>query len=362
MLNRTFFFVGYGLKDPNFRQIYSRITRMLAKASRPAYATTFETAGGAGEHLMRQWANKRLNLIGVPGAWRDEQEQEFLRFLDRLADHVTLHRPRLLLTPDVPPPGPLAEIRDAWRSRRARTDGFMSAARARGRCGGCALAVGGAGVSDAARLAATDAAAGPVPGGGGTGGACPGRDGTAALPHRSAGGGRGLRRRAAHTRAGGNGEGVIPAAHLQRHRRRLYPNQAVLRPPAPARRSHETLSSVAAHGRRLPVRRAETAGRGLPRRRQGRAGFRRPGRVRRRNRRQGQARRPGRRGGRRQVHRLFPGWRSARRRLGRQAGRRRSRPPSAPPTARPPSTAPAGRAKSPTASSAVPARTASSST
>ena len=113
LLNRTFFFVGYGLKDPNFRQIYSRITRMLAKASRPAYATTFETAGGAGEHLTRQWANKRLHLIGVPGDTRDEQEQEFLRFLDRLADHVTLHRPRLLLTPDVPPPGPLAELRDA---------------------------------------------------------------------------------------------------------------------------------------------------------------------------------------------------------------------------------------------------------
>ena len=113
LLNRTFFFVGYGLKDPNFRQVYSRITRMLAEASRPAYATTFETAGGAGAYLTRQWANKRLNLIGVPGDSREEQEQEFVRFLDRLADDVTLHRPRLFLAPDGPAPGPLAHLRAA---------------------------------------------------------------------------------------------------------------------------------------------------------------------------------------------------------------------------------------------------------
>ena len=113
MLNRTFFFVGYGLKDPNFRQIYSRITRMLANASRPAYATTFETAGGAGEHLTRQWASKRLNLIGMPGDSREEQEHAFLCFLDRLADEAAMHRPRLFLAPDGPPAGPLAKLRDA---------------------------------------------------------------------------------------------------------------------------------------------------------------------------------------------------------------------------------------------------------
>ena len=48
LLNRTFFFVGYGLRDPNFRQIYSRIARMLQAppgprsppASRPAANTS----------------------------------------------------------------------------------------------------------------------------------------------------------------------------------------------------------------------------------------------------------------------------------------------------------------------------------
>ena len=32
LLNQTFFFVGYGLRDPNFRQVYSRIARMLRDA------------------------------------------------------------------------------------------------------------------------------------------------------------------------------------------------------------------------------------------------------------------------------------------------------------------------------------------
>src|SRR5439155_22847874 len=117
LLNRTFFFVGYGLKDPNFRQNYSRITRMLAKASRPAFATTFETAGGAGEHLKRQWEHKNLHLIGVPGDSREEQEREFVRFLDRLADDVALHRPRLLLAPDVALSGPLNPLREALAGR-----------------------------------------------------------------------------------------------------------------------------------------------------------------------------------------------------------------------------------------------------
>jgi hypothetical protein len=48
LLNQTFFFVGYGLRDPNFRQIFSRIAFMLQGARRPAFATTFEAAEGGG--------------------------------------------------------------------------------------------------------------------------------------------------------------------------------------------------------------------------------------------------------------------------------------------------------------------------
>ena len=34
LLNQTFFFLGYGLRDPNFRQVFSRIARMLATRRR----------------------------------------------------------------------------------------------------------------------------------------------------------------------------------------------------------------------------------------------------------------------------------------------------------------------------------------
>jgi hypothetical protein len=111
LLNQTFLFVGYGLRDPNFRQIYSRIGRMLPEAQRPAFATTFEAGGAAGPFLVEQWRRKRLHLIPVLGASAAEQEHEFLRFLDRLADRVTMQTPRLFLAPDVDAPPGLSRLR-----------------------------------------------------------------------------------------------------------------------------------------------------------------------------------------------------------------------------------------------------------
>jgi hypothetical protein len=97
LLNHTFLFVGYGLRDPNFRQIFSRIALMLRDAKRPAFATTFETAGGVAGHMVRQWQAKRLTLIPIPGQERADQEQEFLRFFDRLAERVALRASRVFL-------------------------------------------------------------------------------------------------------------------------------------------------------------------------------------------------------------------------------------------------------------------------
>ena len=101
LLNQTFFFVGYGLRDPNFRQLYSRIVRMLREAQRPAFATTLEASGGSGPYLIEQWRKKQLKLIRIPGDSLAEQTHAFLRFLDDLADRVALGRPRLFLAPEV---------------------------------------------------------------------------------------------------------------------------------------------------------------------------------------------------------------------------------------------------------------------
>ncbi len=111
LLNQTFFFVGYGLRDPNFRQIHSRIVRMLREARRPAFATTFEASGGSGPYLLEQWRNKQLNLISIPGASLAEQTHAFLRFLDDLADLVALQMPQLFLAPEVQVSNELTRLR-----------------------------------------------------------------------------------------------------------------------------------------------------------------------------------------------------------------------------------------------------------
>jgi hypothetical protein len=85
---------------------------MLREAKRPAFATTFEAAGEGGAYLTRQWHNKQLHLIPIPGESLAEQEQQFLRFLDALADRVTMGRPRLFLAPEVDVPRELRPLRD----------------------------------------------------------------------------------------------------------------------------------------------------------------------------------------------------------------------------------------------------------
>ncbi len=111
LLNQTFLFVGYGLRDPNFRQIHGRIVRMLRQARRPAFATTFEASGDSGPYLIEQWKNKQLCLIPIPGADLAEQGHAFTRFLDDLAGRVSLQMPQLFLAPEVEVAPALAPLR-----------------------------------------------------------------------------------------------------------------------------------------------------------------------------------------------------------------------------------------------------------
>jgi hypothetical protein len=67
LLNQTFLFAGYGLRDPNFRQIYSRIADMLQGARREAFALTVEAGSAASPLLARQWERKGLHLLAMPG-------------------------------------------------------------------------------------------------------------------------------------------------------------------------------------------------------------------------------------------------------------------------------------------------------
>ncbi len=99
LLNQTFLFVGYSLSDPNFRQIYSRIARILSAgdpktSKRMAYAIQFD-ADASG--LTREvWKSRKLQLLDVPGTG-EEQGHNFLRFLDGLAS-ATLDEPKMLVS------------------------------------------------------------------------------------------------------------------------------------------------------------------------------------------------------------------------------------------------------------------------
>lgn len=111
LLNQTFFFVGYGLRDPNFRQLFSRIGRMLREARSPAFATSFEGGGGRGAYLAGQWQRKQLQLINISGDTDIERQRQLLIFLDRLGEQVSLNEPRLVLAPDVEVAAPLKWFR-----------------------------------------------------------------------------------------------------------------------------------------------------------------------------------------------------------------------------------------------------------
>jgi len=96
LLNQTFFFVGYSLRDPDFRQIHHRISTMLEKAQRPAFATTFETTSS---YQVAQWKKRALNLLPMEGANTEGKARKLRRFLDRLAELVA-GRQQLFLAPD----------------------------------------------------------------------------------------------------------------------------------------------------------------------------------------------------------------------------------------------------------------------
>jgi hypothetical protein len=61
--------------------------------------------------MRQQWRRQQLELIPITGQTLREQGQQFLRFLDQLADTVTMMAPPLVLAADVPTPQPLHQIR-----------------------------------------------------------------------------------------------------------------------------------------------------------------------------------------------------------------------------------------------------------
>jgi hypothetical protein len=117
LLNQTFLFVGYSLRDPNFRQVYNRIAGILRGAKRTAYAVSFDAVGPTGDHLAKQWERKGLHLIRIPGASAEEQTRAYLRMLDHLAESVTRRLPHLFQTEEPAEAPVLAALQQFLREK-----------------------------------------------------------------------------------------------------------------------------------------------------------------------------------------------------------------------------------------------------
>lgn len=96
LLNHTFLFVGYSLRDPNFRSIFHRIDTILKEVHHPAFATVF---GKPTEMVRELWEAKGLRLMAMEGEDAPAQSRHLLRVLDALCV-ATLSQNRPLLHRD----------------------------------------------------------------------------------------------------------------------------------------------------------------------------------------------------------------------------------------------------------------------
>jgi hypothetical protein len=117
LLNHTFLFVGYSLRDPNFRSIFAEVGRILRDGRRPAFATTFDAAGPAGAYIQGQWNTKYLRLIPVSSG---EPETALARFLDRLGARLALRQPEPMLAAGAEVSTELAGVRHIAAGELAR--------------------------------------------------------------------------------------------------------------------------------------------------------------------------------------------------------------------------------------------------
>ncbi len=95
LLNKTFLFVGYSLRDPDFRQIYAKIAHTLKQAKQPAFAITFEPLS---ELAIKQWNNKQVYPISISGETDEEKVFHLVCLLDHIAEKVAGNT-HLWLTP-----------------------------------------------------------------------------------------------------------------------------------------------------------------------------------------------------------------------------------------------------------------------
>jgi hypothetical protein len=113
LLNQTFLFYGYGLRDPNTRQIYSQVAHLLHGAGRAAFAVSVDAPSDTSEYYVRQWEEQGLHLLSMPGDTLRRRVQNAWHFLDWLT-RKTSDRPEVLLAPHVGPDDMAGTVRPLW--------------------------------------------------------------------------------------------------------------------------------------------------------------------------------------------------------------------------------------------------------
>ncbi|MFX0066325.1 MAG: SIR2 family protein [Candidatus Hermodarchaeota archaeon] len=80
LLNRTFIFIGYSLRDPNLHVILNEVGTLLKEARRPAYAIVFD----ANEEDVKNWQQKGVYFLRLKGANNQQKNFRLWQFLDLL--------------------------------------------------------------------------------------------------------------------------------------------------------------------------------------------------------------------------------------------------------------------------------------
>jgi hypothetical protein len=90
LANRTFLFVGFSLRDPNFRDIYRIVQQELGSFRRYAYAIMLERS--VNEYTLQYWRRQRLLILPLPGP---EQVLEFMHGAQETASKWAARRREL---------------------------------------------------------------------------------------------------------------------------------------------------------------------------------------------------------------------------------------------------------------------------
>jgi len=80
LLNRSFLFLGYSLRDPNLKAIIDEVGQLLQDSKRPCYAIVFD----ADQNDIIQWNNKGVHILKLSGFTNLEKTFNLWRFIDQL--------------------------------------------------------------------------------------------------------------------------------------------------------------------------------------------------------------------------------------------------------------------------------------